>query len=85
MEAFLLLGMGVINIACFVIGAKVGQAVTRGEKVTVAPDNPLNAIREREDKRKAKEEQERIDTIMRNIENYDGTPHGQEDVPLRGV
>lgn len=85
MEAFLLLGMGVINIACFVIGAKVGQAASWGAKVAVMPDNPFAAVREREDKRKAKEEEERIDTIMRNIENYDGTTHGQEDVPLRGV
>lgn len=82
MEILTILGIGALNIACFSIGAKIGQAVVRGEKVTVAPENPIKAIREREEKRQAKEEQERIDTIMRNIDNYDGTDRGQQDVPM---
>lgn len=82
MEILTILGIGALNIACFAIGAKIGQAVVRGEKVTVAPENPIKAIREREQKRQAKEEQERIDTIMRNIDNYDGTDRGQQDVPM---
>lgn len=81
MEALLLLIMGVANIACFVIGAKVGQAVVTGEKIETPTINPIQLYREKEAKREAQMEQDRIDTIMRNIESYDGTGKGQEDVP----
>lgn len=79
----LVLIMAAANVACFVIGAKVGQAVTRGKDIELPSANPMKAIQERENRRQAKEEQERVDTIMRNIENYDGTSFGQEDVPRR--
>jgi hypothetical protein len=65
------------------IGAKVGQAVSKGEEVKLPNINPLEAYRERTAKKEAEMEQDRIDTIMRNIEGYDGTGKGQEDVPGR--
>ena len=81
MEILLILTVGALNVACFFVGAKVGQKVVKGEPVEAKLPNPMQAIREREDKREAKREQDRIDTIMRNIENYDGTGNGQEEVP----
>ena len=81
MEILLILTVGTLNVVCFFVGAKVGQKVSKGEPVEVKIPNPMQAIREREDKREAKREQDRIDTIIRNIENYDGTGNGQEDVP----
>lgn len=81
MEALLLAVMGATNIVCFVIGARVGQTVQKGEDIKVPSVNPLQAVRDREAKREAKREQEKLDTILRNIERYDGTPRGQEDVP----
>lgn len=81
MEALLLLIMGVVSIACFIIGAKVGQAVSKGEPIEAPTLNPLKAMQEHADKKQAKAEQERIETIMRNIESYDGTGANQEDVP----
>lgn len=81
MEALLLLLMGLLNIACFMIGAKVGQAVSKGEPIEMPSINPLKAHREREERKVAEAEQERIETIMRNIEAYDGTGAHQEDVP----
>lgn len=80
MEVLLLAVMGVTNIACFIIGAKVGQKVQKGEDIKVPSLNPLQAIREREEREKAEEEQEKLDTILQNIERYDGTPNGQKDV-----
>lgn len=81
MEALLLLVMGAVNVACFIIGAKVGQAVSKGEAIETPTLNPLKAMQEHADKKQAKAEQERIETIMRNIESYDGTGANQEDVP----
>lgn len=80
MEALLLAVMGLTNIACFIIGAKVGQRVSRGEDIDVPTINPMKAYREHEARKEAKEEQDRLETIMRNIERYDGTSSGQEDV-----
>jgi hypothetical protein len=83
MDVLLLLVMGTVNILCFIIGAKVGQAVVRGEKVEMPSVNPLKAFREHEDKKEAQKEQDRINAILRNVEGYDGTSRGQEDVPGR--
>lgn len=80
MEIILTLTVGVLCIACFFVGAKVGQTVARGEKIEAPSVDPIRAIRENIDRKEAKLRQDRIDTIMRNIENYDGTPHGQKDV-----
>ena len=79
--ALLIATIGTLCIVCFFVGARVGQKVAKGEPIEVKLPSPMQAIREREDKREAKREQERIDTIMRNIEAYDGTSYGQEEVP----
>ena len=81
MEVLLLLVMALANALCFMIGAKVGQTVSKGEKVELPSVNPMEAYRKRESKKEADREQKRLDTIMRNIENYDGYGAGQEDVP----
>jgi hypothetical protein len=80
MDALLLAVMGAVNIACFIIGAKVGQKVVKGEDIELPTINPMEIIRERQDKKQAQMEQDKLDTIMRNIEAYDGTGKGQEDV-----
>lgn len=82
MEQILLLALvAASNIVCFVIGAKVGQSVQKGEPVKL-PD-PVRAIQEHRDRKEAEKEQAAIDTIMRNIESYDGTGTGQEEIPGR--
>lgn len=81
MEALLLLVMGITNILCFLIGAKVGQTVSKGETIEVP--NPVKAAREHKEKQELKFEQDVLDTILRNIDNYDGTGSNQEDVPRR--
>ena len=81
MEALTLLVMGIVNIACFTIGARVGQLVQKGEEVKLPKVNPMEAYREHQAKREAEMAQNRMDTIFRNIEAYDGSGNGQEDVP----
>ncbi len=83
MEVLLLAVMGAVNIFCFLIGAKVGQAVVKGEKVEMPSIDPLKAVREHEAKREAQKEQDRLNAILRNIEAYDGTGRGQEEIPGR--
>lgn len=83
MEIVLVLVVGAMCIGCFLVGAKVGQTVSKGEDIQLPTIDPIKAYREHEQKKAAKEEQDRLETIMRNIESYDGTADRQEDVPGR--
>jgi hypothetical protein len=83
MEALLLLVMGATNILCFMVGARVGQKVEKGEEVKLPSVNPLEAIREHQEKKEAQREQDAMETILHNIEAYDGTSNGQKEVPWR--
>lgn len=81
----LIISIGIMNILCFFIGAKIGQKVIKGEEIK-APDisklNPMNIQKKREEKYEVEKEKSKLETILRNIERYDGTDTGQEDVPM---
>lgn len=79
--ALLLAVMGATNIVCFIVGAKVGQTVQKGEDIKTPAVNPLKAVREHQARKEQEREQDKLDTILRNLERYDGTSAGQEDVP----
>ena len=76
---------GVFLIVSFVIGARVGQKVAKGEEVKLEMPNPIKAIQEHkeinEEKREAEKELEILDIIADNIDNYDGTGLGQKEIP----
>lgn len=80
MEALALLVMGLTNIVCFVIGAKVGQTVQQGKNIELPTVSPTESYNKRQSKKEAQAEQDRLNAIMRNIENYDGTSIGQQEV-----
>jgi hypothetical protein len=79
-EALLLALTGFLNISCFINGAKVGQTVSKGEKVEMPNLNPLKAVRESQARKEAEIKQDKLNTVLRNIDRYDGTSKGQEDV-----
>ncbi len=82
METLILIAItGTLNVACFFIGAKVGQKVNKDEPLKLPTLNPIEAVREHIERKEAEMAQDRFDTIVRNIECYDGTGKGQEDVP----
>ena len=83
MEIALVAVVGALCIACFFIGAKVGQAVSKGETIEAPTVNPLREYKEHQAKKENEMEQRRLDVIMQNVENYDGTSRHQEDVPGR--
>ena len=86
METILLIAVvGFICALCFILGAKVGQKVVRGEEVEtpkISALNPLKMYEEHKEKEEVKKEKDKMNTILRNIERYDGTDAGQEDVPM---
>ena len=81
MEIALVLVVGAMCIFCFLLGAKVGQKVVNGEPVELPNIDPFKAYREHEARKAQREEQERVNAILRNIDSYDGTGNRQEDVP----
>ena len=81
MVVLIVIAVGAMNILCFMIGAKVGQSVSKGESVELPSLDPLKAMREHREERANRKEQNKLDAILRNIESYDGTGLGQEDIP----
>ena len=80
MEILLIITVGILNVGCFFIGAKVGQKVVKGEAIEIPSLNPIKAYREAQDRKEAEREADRLETIMQNIEAYDGTGANQKDV-----
>ena len=81
MEAIVILTIcTLLNVVCFLIGAKVGQKVDKGEDIELPSINPMKAYREAQDRKQAEREADKLDTILQNIEAYDGTSAGQKDV-----
>lgn len=69
------------NIACFLIGARVGQRVSKGEEVKLPTVNPMELYREQQERKEADRITAKRDAILRNVDSYDGTANGQEDIP----
>ena len=74
--------ISLINVISFTIGAKVGQKVVKGEKIELPKVNPMEVYRATQEKKEAEKKREKMDIILSNIEKYDGTDKGQEDVPM---
>ena len=76
----MILCLGALNIVCFFIGAKIGQKVVKGEEIKAPEITIPTPIRDYQKKKQAEAEQNKIDTILQNIEAYNGTSAGQKDV-----
>lgn len=68
MEIIEMVVLSVGNILCFLLGMRAGR------REIVLPR------RKPREKKEARVEKQRWETILRNIDNFDGTPFGQEDV-----
>lgn len=79
MESLLLVVfISLSNIACLIVGAKIGQKAYRGEDIKL-PD-PVAKVQSFKDSQEHKKEQEALETMMYNIDVYDGTGLGQKDI-----
>ncbi len=79
-DILLVLAVGGINLLSFYLGSKL----CRNEELDIRlPNiNPIKKHKEYKEKKEVKREQEKMDVIMQNIDNYDGTSNGQKDVPI---
>lgn len=76
----LVLLMGGMNLLAFLIGARTAQKADKGEEIKIPSINPMQAYKEHREQTEASKEQERLNTMLENINNYDGTPTGQKDI-----
>ncbi len=67
----------VSNIVCFIIGAVVGQKVIKQEPIV---QNPVKIIKQATDNREYRKEMDKFETMLANIDSYNGTGEGQKEV-----
>lgn len=72
------------SIICFIIGAVIGQKVSRQEKIELNPIKAVNkAIEEHKEQKEKEAADEYYEALMHNIDNYNGDSIGQVEIPRR--
>ncbi len=85
METIALLFLfGIFIIVAYTLGLKNGQKLKNNEEIEMPEINPIKIVRNEiesfEQSFEQKKKQDIYDTIMTNIDNYDGTGLGQKDI-----
>jgi len=72
----------VLLMAAFLFGLKTGMNLNKGVSINPLKIVPkvINKVANIKEDKKAKEELDKLNTILSNIENYDGTSKGQKKV-----
>lgn len=71
---------GILIIISYTLGLYLGNRLSNGKEIKIPRIEPIKAVKQYYEEKEIKEEQERISTILSNIENYDGTSNGQSEV-----
>lgn len=79
MEGYIYCGLCIVS---FVIGTMIGQKLQKGKTITL---NPVKIVKEASQERKEKKQEDlrirQVNTILNNIDNYDGSGLGQTKIP----
>ena len=82
METIALLFLfGIFIILSYTLGLKNGQKLKNNEEIKMPEINPIKIVRNEIDAFEQKKKQDAYDTMIANIDNYDGTGLGQKDIP----
>lgn len=82
METIALLFLfGIFIILSYTLGLKNGQKLKNNEEIKIPEINPVKIVRNEIETFEQKKKQDAYDTMMANIDNYDGTGIGQKDIP----
>lgn len=82
METITLLFLfGVFIIVAYTLGLKNGQKLKNNEEIKLPEVNPVKIVKNEIETFEQKKKQDAYDTMMANIDNYDGTGLGQKDIP----
>lgn len=81
METIALLFLfGIFIILAYTLGLKNGQKLKNDEEIKMPEVNPVKIVRNEIDAFEQRKKQDVYDTIMANIDNYDGTGLRQKDI-----
>ena len=72
---------GVFILVAYSLGLKNGQRISKNEEVVVPSVNPVKIVSEEIEKHEEKKKQQAYEIMMSNIDNYDGTGLGQQEIP----
>lgn len=82
METIALLFLfGIFIILAYTLGLKNGQKLKNNEEIKIPEINPVKIVRNEIETFEQKKKQDAYETMMANIDNYDGTGLGQKDIP----
>ena len=82
METIALLFLfGIFIISAYTLGLKNGQKLKNDEEIKMPEINPVKIVRNEIETFEQKKKQDAYDTMMANIDNYDGTGLGQKKIP----
>lgn len=71
-----------INLLSFILGAKIGQESIRGKEIKVNPIKVIkDEIRESKTVKEDNLRKRQLETMLHNIDSYDGTGIGQKIIP----
>lgn len=69
----LIVGIGAMNILCFLVGAKTGQKVVNNEPIEIpTPKSPIAMIKEYQQSKEEQKAEEEFKHNLDVINNYDG-------------
>ena len=67
-------------IIAYTLGLKNGQRLKNNEEIKMPEINPIKIVRNEMESFEEKKKQNAFETMMSNIDNYDGTGLGQKDI-----
>ncbi len=72
----------IINVLTLLIGVKIGMSVANKKEITLNPVKAISQYKENVEKQKEHSLADRkIKTMLDNIDKYDGTSLGQQEIP----
>lgn len=72
---------GLFIMATYTLGLRNGQKLSKKEEIQMPNINPVEIYHDSKIKKEIVKKQEQFDTVMSNLEKYDGTSLNQEDIP----
>lgn len=67
----------ILSVFCFIKGYNIGARETHKPEIKI--ETPKQKIERAKENKKAAENRKRLNTLLENIENYDGSSKGQKE------
>ena len=81
LEAIILvLVVGGLMMFSFLLGARTSQKAYKKEEIKMPTLNPVKAFQEHTERAEQTKKEKEYNTMLENINNYDGTGLGQKDI-----